>query len=626
MRCFVLLMDRVGAGLRHEVRSMYETKLRRQGLTFAWHDIPQAAVLIGSDGTDGPALMAQSAEWVAVGMARLDNRPDLERWTGVDSHECRALTDLQLILHVVIHHGCRYIPQILGDFAFVVLNGVTRTVVAACDAFAVRKLYYAEHGGLIAFSSRAELLSLQDRYEVEYLTRLVALYGPPRDLSVYTGVRPIPPASMAALEHGKLRLHQYWEPSDFEVEYSWSESSGKAIDMCRHLLADSVRLRLDDSGRTWSQLSGGLDSSSIVSMAQWLAERGEVPCGLAGTVTHVDRQSTGADERCYSEAVVRRWRVRNELILDAPTWHDGEHLPPLSDQPTLDLNVFPRELRTAAIVRNAGGRILLTGWGGDELFMGSMLFFADLIAAGHFLSATQELIRRAAIGRVSYWELAYKNALVPLLPRWLQQHLVNDGHPAQPWIRRSALRRYGLALSTPVAAESAGPFGKKYRHAVLSRIAGTANLMSGGFLADYLELRHPMLYRPLVEFALQLPPDLRARPHAHRWVLRAAMRGILPDEVRTRVGKQTTGAALAFSLSMARHHLAPLLEGSELAALGVVDAGKLKDAFTATAYQTGRDDCAHAPVLSTLAVEAWLQMRSGRWPREGHLSGSSAVQ
>jgi hypothetical protein len=100
------------------------------------------------------------------------------------------------------------------------------------------------------------------------------------------------------------------------------------------------------------------------------------------------------------------------------------------------------------------------------------------------------------------------------------------------------------------------------------------------------------------------------------------MRGILPEKLRTRVGKQDTGDAVAWSLATERARLAQLFRDPILAELGIVDAAKLREAFDATVYRTGQHDCMHAPVLSTLAIEAWLQMRSGRWPRAGHLSST----
>ena len=622
MKFFTCLLDPDDRGISDTVRQAHESAARTHGLTFQWRVAGLLRVLAAWDEPYGEPLIAEDRHHVGVGTVRLDNRADLERWADCEATD---LTDLELVLHVVARHGTRYVPQFLGDFAFIVWDGQTRTAVAACDALAVQRLYHAERQGLFAFASRAEALAVGEQYEVQYLIELVGLYAPSPELSVYAGVRAVPAGSMAVIERSKLTIRQYWSAADFESDPAWAHSEQEAVDSCRRLLVESIRLRLSRDGATWAQLSGGIDSSSIVSLVQWLAERGEIAHGLAGTVTFVDRQGTGADEREYSDAVVNRWGVRNETIVDPPTWHDDRYPPPLTDQPTFGLMFYPRDCRLSAVVRAAGARVLLTGWGGDEIFMGNMLFFADWVAQGRIWTAVREMARRAAIGRVSFWELAFRNAVAPLLAPSIQHRFVHDSSPFQPWLERGTLRRYGLTKQRPLTGEYGGPVRHKYRHAVAMRIGALTRLTNRDALADFLDIRHPFMYRPLVEFALRLPPELRARPHAHRWVVREAMQGILPDAVRTRVGKPGTGEALAWSLTMERARLAPLLQEPMLAELGVLDATKLRAAFDATAHRTQSAESMHGPVLSTLTVEAWLQLRSGRWPRGGLRDSTESV-
>jgi asparagine synthase (glutamine-hydrolysing) len=620
MRFFTCLLDPNGYGIPDAVRRACESLPRRRQLAFKWEAADHIAVLTAWDDPYGEPLMAQAGHWITVGVARLDNRAALEGWASTD---CNGLSDLEVLLRVVARHGTRYVRHFLGDFAFVTWDDESRTAVAACDALGVRRLYYSESYGLIAFASRAEALASAERYEVQYLVELVSQHGPSPDLSVYAGVRRLPAGTLGVLERGKLALQRYWDVADFEPEPSWSSSEDETIETCRHLLVESIRLRLGRPGETWAQLSGGLDSSSVVSLLEWLAERGEVAQGLSGTVTYVDRQGTGADEREYSQDIVQRWHVRNETVVDAPTWHDDRCPPCRTDEPDYDLLFYPRNYQLGAIVRAAGGRVLLTGWGGDELFNGNMLFFADWLAQGRIWPAIREIARRAAIGRASFWTLAYRSAIIPLLPRAIQYRVIRteSDSPIQPWLVRATMRRYGLAIRNPSAPEYGGPIGQKYRYAVATKVGRLGRANNRDALSDFLDVRHPFLYRPLVEFALRLPPALRARPHAHRWVVREAMRGILPESVRTRVGKPDTGGALAWSLTTERARLLPLLREPILADLGVVHAAKLRAEFEMAQHRTGSGECMHSNLLSTLAIEAWLQIRSGRWPGEVHTAG-----
>jgi asparagine synthase (glutamine-hydrolysing) len=612
MRLFVCLLDQDGRGIPESARRAYEALPRAHGPEIQWHSTKRAAVLTGGECFGPEVPVVRYSDSFAVGIVRLDNRADLERWSDCLGQD---LSDLELVLRLILRQGTKCVRQILGDFAFVVWDDVARAAVAACDAFALRKLYYSERHGLVAFASRAELLAFEDRYEVQYLAEMVAACPPSPGLSVYAGVSAVPAASMAVLANGRLTVQRYWSPEQFEPDASLGKAEQEAASVCRHLLVTSVALRLTGRGDTWAQLSGGIDSSSVASVAQLLAERGEVTHGLAGTITYVDSSGTAADEREYSNAVARRWGLRNATVIDPPLWHDDNWALPWTDQPSGNLPFYPRERRLCAIVNQAGGRVLLTGIGGDELFTGTMLFFADWLVERRIGSAMREMLRRAALGRVSFWTLAYRNAILPLLPGILRHRLIREAGQARPWVRNDVMRRYALRARAIVASTYGGRLGRKYQDGVMANLAAIGSMMDYGTIADELDVRHPFLYRPLVEFALRLPPELCARPYERKWVLRQAMRGILPETVRERVGKGGPAQLYARSLTTQRSLLEPLLHASILADLGVIELAPLRTAFdTAASQPLGRCDL-HTMVHSTLVIEAWLQMRSGRWPR-----------
>ncbi len=585
---------------------------RARRLRFRWvaSASPQAHILLGGDAAAELPEVVCEGDILGVGTARLDNRREVCQIVGCPYGSC---TDLELVVRYITSCGGERVADLLGDFAFVLWDASKRQVLAADDALGVQRLYYSRPHGLLAFASRAEALATEGRYDLQYLAEMLVLGMASHSLTPYAGVHALPPASTMTLVNGNLNVSSYWEPSDFPVDFSWEKAELSAIATCRELLTESVRQRMGGEGETWAQLSGGLDSSSVVCVAQWLAaaRRGH---GLAGTVTFVDRDGTRSDERAFSDVVAERWQVRNQVILDSPTWYDEHHEPPHTDHPCLDLQVYPRQRRLVDVVRQAGGRVLLTGWGGDEIFVSNMFFFADWIARGRVWAAVSGMARRAAIGRTSFWEMACKNAIMPLLPAMAQRRLARDGPdaPSEPWLEVTR-RRYGLTARSPLANEYAGRVGEKYHHAIAAKVRLLPAVIDRGLLADALELRHPMLYRPLVEFALSLPPVLRSRPYAHRWVLREAMHGLLPDKVRARIGKPETGDMVAWSFSTERSRLRELVHNPILGDLGLVEPARLQAAFDDLADDTARNCFLHAPLLITLAVEAWLRLRSGRW-------------
>jgi len=611
MRFFACVMRPSGAPVSEDVLAQFTTAKCCRDLDLTWREVGGLWTLIHTDEVGFGAEVARWGSFVGIGMVRLDNRDELVRWTGSTD---TGVTDLELVLRLLALDGDRRIRDILGDFAFVMLDTPTRTIAAARDAFGVKTLYCVQRSDLIAFASRAELLKSGDEYDLEYLTALVAKASPPPDRTAYAGVDAVPAASAIRFQDGQRTVRRYWSAAEFEPE---EMSARAAHDLCeefRGLHIQAVRLRVTHGPETCSMLSGGLDSSSNASIVQWLANTGAIPYGLAGTVTWVDTRGTGADEREYSDAVVRHYQLRNDKIFDIGYLHDDGEEPPLVDQPQYNYPFYARDRRTCDVVRASGGRVLLSGYGGDHIVMGNMFFFSDWIAAGRVRRALDEMLRRAALGRASFWQLAYRNAFLPLMPRQLQHVLVGE-HRAPTWINPTMIKRYDLAIRVMGVRAYGGRIGRKYAHYVADAVSGIpSELTMLNVLSEKVEMRHPYLYRPLVEFALRLPPEMCVQPNARKWVLREAMRGILPEEVRTRVGKGTLTGTVAWSVAHKRDKIEHVLRNPILAQLGCIDNRQL---LAAVRGAHGSNSEVNLDIGATIAIETWLQVRSGQWSAGG---------
>ncbi len=611
MRYFVFLLDLDGAPIADSTMQEYESLPIRRGLTFRWLRAGAGKLLDCGDELRDEAPIATHEKWTLVGDARLDNRDAVARWAGCP-HERSG--DLALLAQLIACHGIRYADQLIGDFAFVAWNAPSHTAFAVRDAMGVRRLYHARAGSVMAFSSRAEALDRSGNYNLRYLAEHIAgCEHSPTD-TPYSDVSAIPAATIARIGQSGMTLSEYWSAYDFVDTPTANRDEKSLAEECRELLAASVCLRISGDGTTWAQLSGGMDSSSIVSIGQWMAERGESRGPLSGTVTYVDHHGAGADERTFSDAVVERFGIRNELVIDKGMWHDDGDGPPLTDFPSSVYPLYARERELCRIVRASGGRVLLTGNGGDQLFAGNMFFFADWVASGRLGRAAREMLHRAAIGRVSFWELAYRNAVLPILPAVIRRQLVHAAGSLPGWISPLADRRYRLRDRAPSVASYAGRRGSKYGDAVAASMAATPGALYLGVLDDSLTLQHPFLYRPLVEFALRLPPQMCVRPHRRKWILREALRGILPDIVLSRIGKSTLAGPFSWSLVNQRTLLEPLVTDPILAQLGIVEPSRLRAAFMAARSAPGRGEQLGGAVHHTLGLEAWLRIRSGRWP------------
>ena len=190
MNLFVGLIDWTHGRVSVESRRPYESVARAAGLTFRWRAIGGLSALVGSDDDADADFVACHGAHIGIGDVRLDNRGEVGRWACCSD---RATSDLELVLRLIANHGRRYIPRILGDFAFVVWNGATHTALAACDAFAVKKLYYTERNGVLAFAARGEARALCECYDVQYLAELLAFPLRHRVAAFMPALMPFPP-------------------------------------------------------------------------------------------------------------------------------------------------------------------------------------------------------------------------------------------------------------------------------------------------------------------------------------------------------------------------------------------------------------------------------------------------
>lgn len=263
MKYFVCLTPIMGGSWPEALKRRYELLPRRRGLSYRWDRIAFSGSPVASDivvlsawtGPSAATSVAAGLTSAAVGSVRLDNRPELEQRLG-----CRNLQvpDLDLVRRLVASEGIGAISRILGDFAFIVWDELKGTLAAATDAFAVRKLFYARCTDGVAFASRAEALALDQGYDPEFFAEQVAGTAVSPGLTPYATVRQVPAGVFLAGIPGRLQQHTYWSPADRFPAQDWTGREAEAVDTCRALVIDSVRLKLDNDHPCWAQLSGGL--------------------------------------------------------------------------------------------------------------------------------------------------------------------------------------------------------------------------------------------------------------------------------------------------------------------------------------------------------------------------------
>jgi asparagine synthase (glutamine-hydrolysing) len=563
----------------------------------------------GIDPSSGRPAIASSDDILAVGDVRLDDRDDTARRLGLTVTPAR---DLDVVVAALRRRGPAGIDELRGDFAFVVWDASTNQLLAARDAFGIRTLYYRQYDGEIAFSSHASLLASRLQYDPEYVGRF--LLGRPhyREGAIYRGATAIPTAGLLTLHDGRLAVTRHWKPED-HLNIATGITPQEACQRFKELLVHAVAQCVTAGPDTWSYLSGGLDTAAIVCCSSVVLSQGKGAQLLGGTVTYADSVGIG-DERKYVSALTSHTGLRNIQVADYWLWQDDGLPPPRTEVPESYFPMWARERALLTRLREHGVRVLLCGNGADHYLVGNFSYLADWLVRGRLLSAMMEIARLAVLTRSSTWRVAYDGVIAPFLPErwysWPVTSIASREPRTPPWFRRALVTRYDLDRPFYPWGRIA-PVFHKYQGSIANILRGAGYSFERNKGDNGIELRYPFFYRPLVEFCLGLPPLLRTQPTATKWILRQAMRDIIPDAVRLRRGKGSITGRFEWSLDRERATVDSLLRDPLLADMGFIDAVALGRAVNnLRARRLG----APGRIVAALALETWLRVQSGRWP------------
>jgi asparagine synthase (glutamine-hydrolysing) len=597
MSAFMAVVRIDGAPVGDTIRTRWTT---RAG-DWRWGVQTDGSTIVGHTIDSPRTTLTRMGDWLVVGTARLDNRSDIAAWIGVPLDR----SDLELIGAAIASRGRACIHDILGDFALVAHNSSTRQVIAARDALGVKSLFVRERPGEIAFSSHAASLADGEHFDLEYIAEFILNGFDRGHRSPYAGIRAIPPGHLLTLDHGKATVAAYWSAAEFQP--AETAGLGDSVLQFGELLDRAIISNLSDTDDNWSQLSGGVDSSTLTCRAEALRREGRVSNGITGVLTMEDTLDT---ELPWARLVSEQWSLRHEAVTDHWLWQDDGEQPPANDAPDPIYPFWARNRACAAAVKSVGGSVLWSGLGPDHFLAGNLYFFADWVAKGQVLTAARELWRWSGIGKKPFLSFAVENALTPLLPTGVRRLATPRWARVYDWITPAFSRRFDLPQRTHWGRSLTVPAGRKYAGGIENDMTHIPACMERGVFEDGLEMRYPFLYRPLVEFSLRLPRELRTQPGARKWVMREAMRGTLPEKIRTRRGKGAISGRTRWSLHREAATIEDLLREPILADLGCIEPQALRKAVRDSLE--GDDKILFAAVR-TLSLETWLRVITGRW-------------
>jgi asparagine synthase (glutamine-hydrolysing) len=485
--------------------------------------------------------------------ARIDNRDELITALNLAERAPVEISDSELILYAYEKWGESCTERLVGDFAFAIWDRKKQTLFCARDRIGVKPLYYYRSGRIFVFASEIKAMlcvpEVPHRLNELKVAEYLATIEEDKSITFYWDVSQLLPGHSMTVGPRGTSTRQYWslDPSR-EVKLGSDEEYAETF---RELFTEAVRCRLRSAFEVGSQLSGGLDSSSIVCTARELLTAEDTPRRLH-TFSAIYDDVPGGDERAFMHEVIKGGLLEPHFLqadqvgpladLKRMMWH--------LDEPFLSGVFVNWELQRLA--HEQGVRVVLTGIDGDTVVSRGDSYLIELAQSGRWWTLAAEIGALSAVLGRSRQRTLRRAVIEPLAPervvrvwRWLRRRPQSKAPPGatETFLRPDFARSVGLQEHIESLRQK--PPTGAVRTSRLAHWRGLTSAtwpylfelddgVSGAFAT---ENRHPFFDHRLVEFCLAIPPDQKLSQGRSRAVLRRAMAGTLPEKIRLRNNK-----------------------------------------------------------------------------------------
>jgi asparagine synthase (glutamine-hydrolysing) len=478
---------------------------------------------------------------------RIDNREELLRELDTAGPPGRV-ADADLVLAAYERWGEDCPERLIGAFAFAIRDSDGR-LIAARDHVGLRPFYYYRGEDRFLFGSELKPLwaagGVPRRLDDIRLSNHLAQEYQSDERTYFEEVKRLPPAHLLVVDDDGVEMTEYWalDPDrtiDLETDEAYAERF-------RELFFEAVECRLRAKGPIGSMLSGGLDSSSIVSTADELREDGDSGPLYTYSAVFDEEELSSSDEREYIDAVL-------EECSATPRFFRGDQRNPLGDLETILYHSESPELGNNFylswnVYRAAGEdgvRVLLDGTGGDQVVSYGIGYLPELAASGRWLTLARGISALYKKPEYSFnlRGLLLGRTLAPLLPTSVRKARMNIRNNefrdiASPTLDPEFLERTDAKerLFESIATEPTMARNRHYSQMRSSHVVSLLERLNKTTKAFGVEPRYPFFDRRLMEFCLGTPADQIMYEGWMRYMLRNAMGGVLPHEVQWRAAK-----------------------------------------------------------------------------------------
>ena len=550
--------DAVGRNYNHETLSRMVALLHHRGPDGqgSYHD---ERVLLGHarlsiidlEGGAQPIHNEDKSVWVVFN-GEIFNYIELRRDLEARGHKFYTHSDTEVIVHLYEEYGDTFASYLNGQFAIALWDKRRQRLVMLRDRPGILPFFYTIRGGTLVFASEAKsvlsALGETPGLDHEGLDQLFTFWSPVSPRTLFRGINELPPGHLGIFEKGKLTVRRYWE-WDFPEHGAYAQGTEQDFaEQLHELLIDATRIRLRSDVPVGAYLSGGLDSSILVSL---IHHYGNVPLRTFS----IGFEDKGLDESSFQKTLIDHLEADHSSIqcrhddiaagFEDAIWH--------TESAILRTAPIPMGM-LSGLVRQQDYKVVLTGEGADEVFGGYDIFKEAKIRrfwAQNPDSAFRSLLLKKLYpyldlsgGRgqayvKSFFGAGLDNPGVPYfshIPRWDTTAKIKAFYSDD---MQASLRENPVDVLTESLPDSLShwhPFNRSQYIEAKSLMGGYLLCSQGDrmLMKNSVEGRFPFLDHRVIEFANQLPPKLKMKVLNEKYILKQAMKRYLPDSILAR--------------------------------------------------------------------------------------------
>jgi asparagine synthase (glutamine-hydrolysing) len=538
---------------------------------------------------------------------RLDNREELIKELSYETGG--DLTDIALAAAAVERWGIGAFKKLIGDWAISIWDAARSELLLARDSVGCRPLFYYFSAQRVMWCTYlSSLIFCGDRFTLcdEYVAEYLAFY-PSLHLTPYHEIKAVPPGCILAIRNCSIVKYNYCALlAGPKIRY---KSDAEYEEHFRWLFRQAVRRRLRCNGPVLAELSGGVDSSSIVCMADDVLRKGEIKETRLATVSFFDSRVPAADERKYIALVEQKCEIKGRHF--GPDEYGDDYFclsaPELATVPGPSQHSEGIRKQFYLLLEKESYKAILSGIGGDES-LGAISTLqaqlADLILLLQPLKLAKQLAAWSK-NRKRHWLPLLLQAAFLLLPEWVRA-LRPKQEDVEPWINVNFAVTHRLSRKKQGIQGACGfwlPTRREFAQNLDAVRRQIAYIQTQGFQSA-AERRYPFLDLDLLRFLSAIPADQLFRPGQRRSLLRRALSCMVPQEVLFR--KTKGGGSPAFMVSFQQYsaELKAVVQSSVSSQRGYFDQPRLIESLNAA---SNGDTKTLYLLPKTIYLELWLR-------------------